>query len=216
MTGQIAGKVCAMAMAIVAGQGMCAWGAIIGGQATSSAGGTFLQLDPPPAVVGPDTFQSPDLIAFDEQQDVLLTESLTLGDGRVLGAGSVVSSHYVVFDPLEGAAVDGFVLFDEPIVAIIGGPNGLELTAQVFGAPGTSYSVSNAIGPEGNGGPGGAGDQVGVAPGNRQRLNFTAGAISPGDHVRVLTGSLVPEPAGALSFAIACYLAVAPPWLRRR
>ena len=41
------------------------------------------------------------------------------GVGGTLGVGSVVSSHYVIFDPLDGATVTGFIDFDEPIIGLL-------------------------------------------------------------------------------------------------
>ncbi|MEM6799371.1 MAG: hypothetical protein AAF589_07640 [Planctomycetota bacterium] len=215
MNGKIAGKVCALALAGVAWQSTGARAEIVGGGAPATPGADFVILDPPPATVGGNTFQSPSLVGFDELQDIVLTEDLMLGPNRTLPAGSTVSSHYIAFDPDGPGAIDGFVLFDEPIVAIIGTPPGLNGTAGLFGLPGTSYSAGGAIGPDNGQGPN-AGDQVRVSQNNPRRLNFTAGANNPGDQVRVLTGTLVPEPAGVFLLAIAaCYVAAARPSRRK-
>lgn len=188
------GVVCALAVAGAFSWSSVAVAEVLGGGVTGgSSGGVFELLATPPSNVGPDVFDSPNLIAFDERQDVLVDPTLLLGPSVSIPAGSVVSSHYVVFDPEVGSTIEGFVLFDEPIVAIIGGAAPLDASANLFGAPGTNYTTSGAIGPEVP-----DPDMVLVDPGNPSRLLFRAAAISPGDHVRVLTGVLVPEPTAAL------------------
>ena len=208
MKRQSMGAVCALAAA-----GGVLWAGyasaeVVGGAATSTLGGTFEELDPPPTTAGPDAFQSPNLVAFDEEQDLLLTTTVALTPNLSLPAGSVLSSHYVAFDPPQGAMVDGFVEFDEPIVAVIGGPAALDASAALFGLDAVAYSTSPAIGPEGPN-P----DMVFVSPVDPNRLVFAAGANSPGDQVRVLTGLLVPEPAGVWLVFAAVAGAV---WRRRR
>lgn len=157
-----------------------------GGVTGGSSGGSFAEIAPPPQA-GPDTFQAPDLFAFNEVQDLLLIEPLPLSGGQVLGAGSIVSSHYVAFDPAGPSSLAGFVDFDEPILGLIGGPAGLDATNGLLGAPGVLYGGAPAIGPDMN-------DQASIAPGMPNRLLVQYGAASPGDHLRVITGTPVPEP----------------------
>ena len=167
-------------------------GVVTGGTTT----GSFELLASPPSDAGPDTFDSPNLIGFDEQQDVLLTSSVDLGS-ITLPAGAVISSHYIVFDPSMPSTVEGFVIFDEPILAILGSPTSLNASVALFGSDTTNYSTSPAIGPDPQGS-----DAVDVAPNDPNRLLFRGGAISPGDHVRVLTG-VVPEPATLMLLGLA-------------
>lgn len=164
--------------------------AVVNGNVTGGTSlGSFELLVSPPAAAGPDAFQSPNLIAFDEQQDVLLTSPLMVGPSVTIPAGVTVSSHYVAFDPSMGSTIQGSVLFDEPILAIVGAPPALNATEALFGAIGTTYSVAPAIGPELPNA-----DNIFVSMGNPSRLIFQAAANSPGDQVRVLTG-IIPEPA---------------------
>lgn len=191
MNGTTRGVVCALAFAGGIWQGACAYAAVIGGNvSTSSAAGVFELLDPAPAAAGPDAFQSPNLVAFDEQQDVLVTERIVLRPGLVIGVGSVISSHYVAFDPLDPATITGAVTFDAPIVAVVSRGMGLDTTSPLFGLAATAYTTGPAIGPDE------ATDMVRRAPGIPNRLLFEAAAAAPGDQVRVLTGTLAPEPAG--------------------
>ncbi len=182
-------SLCALAVASVAWQTTLSHAAILSGDVIGgTSGGVFELLGSPPTEAGPDTFQSPNLIGFDEQQRVVLTDPLPVSPERVLPAGSIIFSHYVVFDPNQGSSVIGHVDFDHRIVAILGTPAALNATAPLLGSDTTTYSVSPAIGPE----DGGI-DSVLPAPGMPTRLLFTGGAGSPGDHVRVLTG-IIPEP----------------------
>ena len=173
--------------------------AILGGTVVgSSQPGVFELLPMPPATAGPNAFDSINLIGFNERQNVVLDTPLQLGS-LTLPVGAVVSSHYVVFDPPSGAWVNGFVDFDDPILAIVRTPQGLDATDDRLGAPLTNYAVSQAIGPEP---PGTSNDFVDVPPNNRNRLLFMAAGNAPGDHVRVITG-VIPEPGSLLLFVSA-------------
>lgn len=164
--------------------------AVVNGNVTGGTSlGSFELLASPPTAAGPDAFQSPNLIAFDEQQGVLLASPLMIGPSTTIPAGITVSSHYVAFDPSTGSTIQGSVLFDKPILAIVGAPPALNATEPLFGAVGTTYSVAPAIGPELPNA-----DNVFVSMANPSRLIFQAAANSPGDQVRVLTG-IIPEPA---------------------
>lgn len=169
---------------------------VIGGAVTGgTSGGVFTEISPP-AAVGPDSLESPNLVAFDEVQDLELLAPLPVSPGRVLGVGSVISSHYVAFDPEEPSTVVGFVDFDEPILGVIFAPGALEGTTPLLGADGTSYTVAPAINPD-------MMDMFQRAPGMPNRLLVQYGASSPGDHLRVVTGVAVPEPGALLLGALA-------------
>ncbi|MEM8865284.1 MAG: hypothetical protein AAGF31_07010 [Planctomycetota bacterium] len=210
MKGTTRRMVCALVAAGWAWHAASGAAAIVGGDVTGgTSGGVFELLDPPPALAGPDAFESPNLVAFDEQQDLVLTTQLSLGT-LTLGAGSTVSSHYVAFDPAVGSTLQGFVDFDEPILAIIGGAGGLDATESLFGLPAVDYSVAAAIGPDE--GPGMMGDEVIVSPVDANRLLLSLGANSPGDQLRVLTGVAVPEPGSIVPLTLG---ALAMAWPRR-
>ncbi|MEN1679529.1 MAG: hypothetical protein AAGJ46_08040 [Planctomycetota bacterium] len=191
----------AATVALLAATSTHASAEIVGGMVTGgSSGGVFELLDPAPAEAGPDAFESPNLVAFDEVQDLTLVADLPVGGGRIIPAGSIVSSHYVAFDPAAGATIQGFVDFDRRILGVIGGAPGLDSTSSLFGLPGVTYSVSGAIGPDGMPGNPGA-DMFRRTQGMPRRLNVMAAAGSPGDNVRVITGIRIPEPAAATAIA---------------
>lgn len=172
---------------------------VIGGAVTGgSSGGEFSLLMPPPATAGPDQFGSPDLIAFNERQNILLTDPLPVAPDRVIPAGTIVSSHYVAFDPATPSSLEGSVLFSQPILAILGAPPALEQTEPIFGIAAVEYTVGPAIGPDTGAQP----DLFRPAPNDRRRMLVSAGANSPGDQVRVLTGFIIPEPASLLMLAL--------------
>jgi len=178
---------------------------IIGGTVTGgsafTAGGTFVKLTVPlanpfgpPNSVGNDTFQSPNLFGFDEDQNILLAAPLTVDVGSSpIPAGTLVASHYIFFDPGPSQQIIGTVDFDADVLAIM--TSTATLAASDFLAnTGVNYLNPGARGLE-------PGDSVTIS-GPKQIL-FDTFASSPGDYVRVLTefsptAAGVPEP-GSLS-----------------
>jgi hypothetical protein len=107
----------------------------IGGSVTGAtaltAGGVFVKLTIPlanpfglPDSVGNDNFQSPNLFEFDEDQNILLTAPLTANVSPI-PAGTIVASHYVLFDPGPSQRMIGTVNFDSDILGIITTTNDL-------------------------------------------------------------------------------------------
>jgi hypothetical protein len=165
-------------------------GAVTGGTA-QTAGGAFVKLTPPlsnpfgpPNTVGLDTFQSPNLYGFDELQNVTLAGPLSVDVGiSPIAAGTIVSSHYILFDPGPLQHVVGTVDFDADVVGILTSVS--DLGASDFLAdPQVTYLN-----------PGGRGLSVGdsVTISGARQIRFDTTASSPGDYVRVLT-SATPEP----------------------
>ncbi|MBX9584881.1 MAG: PEP-CTERM sorting domain-containing protein [Gemmataceae bacterium] len=186
-------------------------GAVTGGTAFGQ-GGVFVKLTPPlmnpfgpPNSVGNDTFQSPNLFGFDEDQNIFLAAPLATDVGlNPIPAGMTVASHYIFFDPERGTSIVGTVDFDSDVVAIITSRGNL-IASDFLANTGVNYLSPGARGLE-------AGDSVTIS-GPRQIL-FDTRASSPGDYVRVLTefspGAVVPEPAslvlaGAGAAALAGY-----------
>jgi hypothetical protein len=173
---------------------------IIGGSVTGgtaqTAGGTFVKLTVPlsnpfgsPNSVGNDTFQSPNLFGFDEDQNILLGAPLTADVGTSpIPAGSTVASHYIFFDPDPSQHIIGTVDFDSDVLAIITSTDTLA-ASDFLANTGVNYLNPTARGLE-------PGDSVTIS-GPRQIL-FDTAADSPGDYVRVLTtfspAGAVPEP----------------------
>jgi hypothetical protein len=173
---------------------------IIGGTVTGgtafTAGGTFVKLSVPllnpfgpPNSVGNDTFQSPNLFGFDEDQNIVLSAPLIVDVGASpIPAGTLVASQYVFFDPGPSQHVIGTVDFDADVLGIITGTT--HLAASDFLAnTGVTYLNPGNRGLE-------VGDSVTIS-GPRQIL-FDVFASSPGNYVRVLTEfsptAAVPEP----------------------
>jgi hypothetical protein len=174
---------------------------IIGGSVTGgtaqTAGGTFVKLTVPlsnpfgpPNSVGNDTFQSPNLFGFDEDQNILLGVPLTVDVGTSpIPAGSPVASHYIFFDPGPSQHIIGTVNFDSDVLAVIT-ITGTLAASDFLANTGVNYLNPGARGLE-------PGDSVTIS-GPRQIL-FDTVASSPGDYVRVLTtfspaAAAVPEP----------------------
>lgn len=176
---------------------------IIGGTVTAgtafTAGGTFVKLTPPlpnpfgaPNSVGNDTFQSPDLFGFDEDQNILLATPLVVDVGSSpIPAGSTVASHYIFFDPGPSQHIVGTVDFDSDVLAIITSTGNLA-ASDFLANTGVNYLNPGQRGLE-------AGDVVTIS-GARQ-ISFDTVASSPGDYVRVLTvfsPTAVPEPSSVV------------------
>ncbi len=171
-------------------------GIVTGGTALT-AGGVFVKLTVPlanpfgpPNSVGNDTFQSPDLYGFDEDQNILLAAPLVVDVGSSpIPAGTTVASHYIFFDPGPTQHVIGTVNFDAVVLAIITSTSNLA-NSDFLANTGVNYLNPGARGLE-------AGDSVTIS--GPQQILFDTVASSPGDYVRVLTAfsptaGAVPEP----------------------
>jgi len=168
-------------------------GSVTGGSALG-AGGTFVELTPPlanpfgpPNSVGNDTFQSPNLFGFDEDQNILLAAPLPFDTGGFAAAGTVVASHYVFFDPGPIQTMLGTVDFDSTVLGIISS-TGLLFASDFLANTGVNYLNPAARGLE-------AGDAVFIS--GAQQISFDVSASTPGDYVRVITAfspGAVPEP----------------------
>jgi hypothetical protein len=179
-------------------------GAVTGGTA-QMAGGTFVKLTTPllnpfgpPDSVGNDNFQSPNLFAFDEVQNLTLSAPLVLDVGlSPIAAGTVISSYYVFFDPGPTEEVIGTVNFDSAVLGIITATSELA-SSDFLAASGVNYLDPANRGLE-------AGDSVTIS--GAQQILFDTVASTPGDYVRVITvGSpgttLAPEPSSAALLAL--------------
>ncbi len=167
------------------------------GGTAQTAGGVFVKLPVPlpslfgaPNSVGDDTFQSPNLLGFDEDQNILIPAPLSVDVGTSpIPAGTVVASHYIFFDPGPRLRIIGTVDFDSDVLAILTSTGNLA-PSDFLAHTGVNYLNPGARGME-------AGDSVTIN-GPRQIL-FDTFASSPGDYVRVLTAfspSAAPEPGG--------------------
>lgn len=198
---------------------------IIGGDVTGgTSGGSFVKVYAPlsnpfgaPNSVGNDTYQSPNLYGFDEDQNVTigttLNYNLSVGGSTLspnpgtLAAGTLVASHYIFFDPRAGSSLVGYVDFDSDIIAVITSTNFL-LASDILANTGINYLNPGARGLEANQ------DYITNITDRRVSLNFTAS--TPGDYIRVLTryspSAEVPES----SPLVLLFLGLAGLLLRRR
>jgi hypothetical protein len=138
--------------------------------------------------VGNNTFQSPNLFGFDEDQNILLAAPLTVDVGTSpIPAGTVVASHYIFFDPGPSQHVIGTVNFDSDVLAIITGTANLA-ASDFLANTGVNYLNPNNRGLE-------AGDSITIS-GPRQILSRACssawGLRSRPD--RILPEAAVPEP----------------------
>jgi hypothetical protein len=179
-------------------------GVVSGGQSFTQ-GGSFIKLAPgftasdPDNTVGNNTFQTPNLYGFDEDQNVQVVGGAlnvdilaSTGLPGSLSVGTTVASHYIFFDPRATTSQIGSVTFDADILAVISSTGNL-LASDYLANTGVTYLNPSLRGLE-------AGDSAIIDATNPKKLNVDWTASTPGDYVRVLTkfspGATVPE-AGA-------------------
>lgn len=172
---------CALGLAYAGG----ASAVIVGGEVTSYSGnanGTFINLtvpfseSSPDNTVGNNTFNTANLYAFNEDQNIVLADTLNVDIGRDMLAGEVIASHYVFFDPLNLNRQKGYVDFDADVIGIATSRG--TLSASDFLANNdVTYKNPTLRGLEN-------GDHVTVA-GSRIYVDWRAN--TPGDYIRVFT-----------------------------
>ncbi|MCC7374743.1 MAG: hypothetical protein IT581_08805 [Verrucomicrobiales bacterium] len=174
-------------------------GGLVTGGVSVSRGGVFQKLHPPlpsrtgaPNTVGKDTFNDANLYAFDEGQNIVLgpeafpLDIVPTNRPKVLPGGSVVSSHFVFFDPSNGDVV-GHIDFDADIIGVLENVEHQTATDPLVRTD-VIYLDPKLRGIET------AHDEVRIDPENPRRLLVEFHASSPGDYVRVLTGPSKPLP----------------------
>ena len=156
---------------------------VLGGQIEQQTGsGVFEKLETDePFSVGADNFDSCNLFAFDEDQNILLVEPIRVDIGGVKGfirAGEVVASHYVFFDSIDGYH-SGYVDFDAPILGVAAYQGTMGATDFLANTD-VNYISTNLRGLE-------RGDYVWIDPEDPFRLWVSWAGSSPGDYIRVFT-----------------------------
>lgn len=170
---------------------------LIGVSGELSSAGFGAQIIDAPASVIDDTAEASYLQAFDEAQGVLLTSDLAVDGGLIL-AGTVVNSH-MVFLEVDGNARTSHGAtfeFDGDVLGVMSDRNGnLEAASSaLLGAAGTIYPAAfSARGLEGNDSYSFIGSSISV--------DFTV--TEPGDWIRVVTASEVPEPSTVVLLGLA-------------
>jgi len=131
--------------------------------------------------VGNDNFNTDDLYAFNEDQNILLTEPIRVDLGGIKGVipqGEVVASHYVFFDSLAGIQ-HGYVDFDAPILGVAAFQETMAAT-DFLANNSINYISTELRGLE-------RGDQIWVDEKDPNRLWVYWAGSSPGDYIRVFT-----------------------------
>ncbi|MEQ9359211.1 PEP-CTERM sorting domain-containing protein [Coleofasciculus chthonoplastes] len=144
--------------------------AVVGGSFTGRIGSQPLGnsnitvFDPPPSYVAAQNFEGDSVFAFNEKQNLRLTQEIRLWDGYVpsdfeggvgrqptppnltISSGTLISSHFIFVDPpgtsLAGSKWDGTITFDSDILGII--PtirtvNGLDATHALLAPEDTQF-----------------------------------------------------------------------------
>ncbi len=154
-----------------------------GGIKQQSGNGTFVKLDPTTAFdVGADTFDDDNLYAFDEDQNITLTEPIRVDiggdDTGMIAQGTVVASHYVFFDSLDSIH-HGYVYFDAPILGVATYEPTMAAT-DFLANTSVNYISMELRGLEN-------GDYVWIDEQDPHRLWVYWAGSSPGDYIRVFT-----------------------------
>jgi len=181
---------------------------LIGGMVTGgSSGGSYQELSVPfiaPAsgttAVGEDTFQTNNLYAFNEDQNIVITTPITVDIGINLTFGTTVASHYIFFDPAGTSltSISGYVDFDAKVLGILTS-TGLLAATDFLANTGVTYLNPGLRGLE-------SGDFAGINTTYDYRVDLNWGASTPGDYIRVLTERSiladVPEPSTIILFTL--------------
>lgn len=144
--------------------------------------GQFVILDTSkPFAVGNDNFNTDNLYAFDEDQNIVLSEPIRVdigGDNGFIRQGETVASHYVFFDSFAGVQ-QGYVEFDAPILGIAAFQNTMAAT-DFLANNSVNYISTQLRGLE-------PGDYVWIDEKDPHRLWVYWAASTPGDYIRVFT-----------------------------
>jgi len=156
---------------------------VLDGQIVRQNGnGGFVKLETDiPFSVGFDTFDDDNLYAFDEDQNIALTDAIRVdigGENGVIPSGTTVASHYVFFDSLAGVHI-GTVLFDAPVLGIAAYRDTMKATDFLANTK-VNYISEELRGLE-------QGDYVWVDDNNPNQLWVYWAGSSPGDYIRVFT-----------------------------
>jgi len=162
---------------------LLAYATILDGEILRQSGnGTFVKLDPETGFsVGNDTFDTCHLYGFDEDQNIELPKDIAVDIGGVNGriaAGTIVASHYVFFDSLDGIHI-GTVLFDAPILGIAAFEDTMFATDFLANTK-VKYISQELRGLE-------RGDRAWIDEDDPNRLWVYWAGSSPGDYIRVFT-----------------------------
>lgn len=134
-----------------------------------------------PFDVGFDNFNTDNLYAFDEDQNITLESPIRVdigGEDGFIPEGSIIASHYVFFDSYDGTQY-GFVDFDAPILGIAALPGTMDAT-DFLANTSVNYISTDLRGLE-------QGDYAWIDEDEPSRLWVYWAGSSPGDYIRVFT-----------------------------
>lgn len=180
------------AMASAPAQATLVSGAITGGNVFGTGSVVTLGAADTPFAVGADNFNTDNLYVFNEVQNFALLSDLSVilnGVQKTLTTGTVISSHFIVFDPLIERTVRATLTFDGTILGIARSDAQLAASNHL-GLPGVTYNVPAGFGLE----PG-----LDTVTASTDTVAMRLGGSTPGDTLRVLTvgnrtTGAVPEP----------------------
>lgn len=168
-----------------------------------------VQLTAPLSDVRPDQTENNQTIwLFPEKTGYVLTTPVTVNitapgsyssyppsPVTTLPAGTKVDVYFMHFDPGPLVRLQGSVTFDSPILGVIVRDTQL-LASNFLGAPTTTYPNSGTkLGLEN-------GDDKVHLSGDMKTLSVDWLANFPGDRIRIITASAIPEPTSLLLFAV--------------
>ena len=158
-------------------------GNVYGGSAFT-LGSVFQEISAP-AVSGNHNQQTINLLGWEEQQGVTLTNAVAADLGlATVPVGTWISSDVITMDPTSGASVRATVTFNAPILGVIYTRG--NLIASDWLGVGTTYSSPNGRGLETF--------DINNTWFSGNVLHLTWSSANPGDQIRVITG-VVPEAA---------------------
>jgi len=150
--------------------------------------GRFVMLDGQTGfAVGFDTFDDDNLYAFDEDQNIVLPADVRVDIASqpsggstegVLAKGTIVASHYVFFDSLNGTQ-QGWIDFDAPVLGIAAYQDTMAATDFLANTQ-VRYISPDLRGLE-------DGDFVWIDENKPNRIWVSWAGSSPGDYIRVFT-----------------------------
>jgi hypothetical protein len=148
--------------------------AIVGGTVT---------IIPPPLNTGNDNQQINEILGFDELQHVTLTSDLVVDKpSGIIPAGTIVSSHYIIYDPPGTLTyITGNVILDQNVVGVI------YSTEKLNNSDHLGLTTTNYLNPTLRGFETASGDSATIIDPNT--VSFDLGAGTPGDYARVITAS---------------------------
>ncbi|MEM9438466.1 MAG: hypothetical protein AAGA15_15670 [Pseudomonadota bacterium] len=163
---------------------------ILGGEIVRQTGsGQFVKLETGERfAVGEDNFNTDHLYGFDEDQNITLGAPIRVDIGGVEGMiaqGTVVASHYVFFDSINGLQV-GYVDFDAAILGVAALPASMDAT-DFLANTNVDYISTDLRGLE-------QGDYAWIDEDIPERLWVYWAGSSPGDYIRVFTARSAAAP----------------------